>query len=180
MTCIVGLVDKGKVWIGGDTAADGEGDRSPWKNSKVFKKDDFIFGYAGSFRFGQLIEHAFEIPSKLEGQSDMCYLVTTFSDSLITTLQNANFLAEDKTELPDHSGFLMGYHGVLYEFQEDFTFGVPAKNYMAIGSGGSYAIGAVHALIGTNQTPKTIITKALDAATMYCGGVMEPYNIDFV
>jgi ATP-dependent protease HslVU (ClpYQ) peptidase subunit len=179
MTCIVGLVDKGKIWIGGDSAAASGTERHQWKNAKVFKKDKFIFGYAGSFRFGQIIEHAFEIPSKLEDQSDLAYFVTTFTESLITTLENNRFMKEDQRELTDAS-LLIGYNGCLYEFQEDFTFGIPARNFTAIGVGDSFALGALYVLYGTNLTPKNILTKALDAATTYCGGVIEPYTIESV
>lgn len=182
MTCIVGLVDRGKVWIGGDTGAsmlDGS-QRQSWKNSKVFIKENFLFGYAGDFRFGQLLEYAFEPPPKVENQTDLRYLVTTFTDSLITTLQNSKFLLEDKNSLPESNGFLLGYNGVLYEFQEDFAWGIPSSNYSALGSGSPYALGVLHALYGSNQGAKTIITKALTASSVFCGSVLEPFIIESI
>ncbi|WP_245320978.1 hypothetical protein [Bradyrhizobium sp. NAS96.2] len=52
MTCIVGLVDKGQVFIGGDSAGvNAERLALVVRNDrKVFRNGDFVMGFTSSFR----------------------------------------------------------------------------------------------------------------------------------
>ena len=52
MTCIVGLVENGKVYIGGDSAGVAGLDVRMRSDEKVFTKGNMIFGYTSSFRMG--------------------------------------------------------------------------------------------------------------------------------
>ena len=47
MTCIIGLVENSKVYIGGDSAGVAGYGLSVRADEKVFKKGDFIFGFWG-------------------------------------------------------------------------------------------------------------------------------------
>lgn len=65
MTCIVGLVENNKVYIGGDSAGVAGLSLMKRADEKVFKKDEFIFGFTSSFRMGQLIGGNFQIAKSL-------------------------------------------------------------------------------------------------------------------
>ena len=57
MTCIVGLVDDGKVYMGGDAASvDGYIVRTS-ALSKVFRNGPFLIGYSTSWRMGQILQY---------------------------------------------------------------------------------------------------------------------------
>lgn len=55
MTCVVGLVDKGTVYIGVDSAAVQGWTRRKSRVAKVFHRGPFLIGYTTSFRMGQLL-----------------------------------------------------------------------------------------------------------------------------
>jgi len=64
MTCISAIAHNGKVYMGGDAAAVDDGNLvSTRKEPKVFIRNNYLIGYAGSFRFGKVVEHVF-IPPK--------------------------------------------------------------------------------------------------------------------
>jgi hypothetical protein len=55
MTCIVGIVENGKVYMGGDAAGVNGYSVRVRKDPKLFKVGEFLFGYTSSFRMGQLL-----------------------------------------------------------------------------------------------------------------------------
>jgi ATP-dependent protease HslVU (ClpYQ) peptidase subunit len=62
MTCIVGMVENGKVYIGGDSAGVSGFDYHIREDQKVFQNGDMIFGFTSSFRMGQLLQYSLKIP----------------------------------------------------------------------------------------------------------------------
>ena len=62
MTCIVAIKHDNEIWMGGDSAAFRDDERTNRADEKVFKNGDFLLGYSGSFRVGQLIRYAFNPP----------------------------------------------------------------------------------------------------------------------
>lgn len=62
MTCIIGLVDKGRVYLGSDSSGIGGHIVDIIKNPKVIKKGEFIIGYTDSFRIGQLLFYGDDLP----------------------------------------------------------------------------------------------------------------------
>ena len=67
MTCIVGVVDNGKVYMGGDSAGVGGLCIETRKQPKVFRNGDFLIGYTDSFRMGQLLQYKMSPPRYFEG-----------------------------------------------------------------------------------------------------------------
>ena len=61
MTCVIGLEHKGEVYIGADSAATSGWAVSATRLPKVFLVNEFLIGYAGSFRMGQLLQHKLQI-----------------------------------------------------------------------------------------------------------------------
>ena len=55
MTCIVGLIDGRRVWMGGDSAGVSGLDITVRADAKVFRNGDFLIGFTSSFRMGQLL-----------------------------------------------------------------------------------------------------------------------------
>lgn len=78
MTCIVGYLNGGKVFMGGDSAGTAGYSQTIRADEKVFVKNKMIFGFTSSFRMGQLLRYSFEIPKHPKEKSDYEYLVTDF------------------------------------------------------------------------------------------------------
>jgi hypothetical protein len=55
MTCIVGLRQGGKVFIGGDSAGISGWDVTVRADPKVFLSGPYAMGFTSSFRLGQLL-----------------------------------------------------------------------------------------------------------------------------
>ena len=82
MTCVVGIADKGKVWMGADSGAISGYDSICSSIKKVFKKSGFIIGYTTSFRMGQILEnhidYEFLVEKAKEYNNQLDFLVIEF------------------------------------------------------------------------------------------------------
>jgi ATP-dependent protease HslVU (ClpYQ) peptidase subunit len=186
MTCIVGLNAKGKIWIGGDSAGVDSDNmmRVVRKDPKVFKlangTSQFIVGYAGSFRFGQIMRYKFTPPDQTEGTDDYAYLVTDFMDALRTATKEAGFTkVDDSVESFEESSALLGFNGKLYTVEEDLQVGEMALPYCALGCGSDFAFGSMETSfkLSKRMSPRKRIQLALEAAAVFSAGVCPPFTI---
>jgi ATP-dependent protease HslVU (ClpYQ) peptidase subunit len=177
MTCIVAISDKNKIWMGGDSAASKNDEIITRENKKVFKNGNFIIGFSGSFRVGQILQYGFNPPKQEKNQDDMEYMVIDFIDSLRSTLQFKGLLFQEREGDAHDCEFIVGYKNTFYLIESDFQISKPIGNYIACGSGAHYAMGALHALKDIDLEPKIKIEKALNASAEYCTMVRGPYEI---
>lgn len=174
MTCVVGLVQRGKVYMGVDSAAVQGWTRRASKVSKVFRRGPFLIGYTTSFRMGQLLEHHLVVKPQAEGQSDMSFMVTQFIEAVRVLLKEKGFT---KVEANTEKGgqFLVGYKQQLYSVDSDFQVGHQAEFFDAVGSGAEFALGAMKAL--ERVSPQRRIRRALEIAAHFNMGVCAPFTI---
>lgn len=174
MTCIVGVANNGRVYMGGDSAACDENGSfvSTRKEPKVFIKAGYLFGYAGSFRFGKVLEHNF-VPPKFSGTDLDRFLNTIFIDSLREACEKAKV---DPSSEQDSAEMLLGVDGRLFEFCNDWHFGEDANDFNCIGSGSSFAMGS---LFSTRRikSQHARIKLALEASETFSPSVSGPFTI---
>ena len=174
MTCVVGLVHKGRVYLGVDSAAVQGWTRRTSRVSKVFRRGPFLIGYTTSFRMGQLLEHHLNVAPQTEKQTDMSYMVTHFIEVVRVLLKEKGFTKiESNTEKGGQ--FLVGYRQQLYTVESDFQVGHLAEQYDAIGSGADFALGAMRAL--EKSPPMVRVRRSLEIAAHYNMGVCPPFTI---
>jgi ATP-dependent protease HslVU (ClpYQ) peptidase subunit len=182
MTCIVGLVDKGKVYLGGDSA----GVRADLqimvrKDPKVFKVEKFVIGFSSSFRMGQLLMKSLKPPkiSPKDKKDLYKYMTTKFVDEIRRVFKAGGYL-EVKAGVEVGGNFLVGIEGHLFHIQPDFQVSETYEPYTAIGCGEQYALTALHILTSfpttKKLTPQQKLEFALGAASKFSGGVRPPYN----
>jgi ATP-dependent protease HslVU (ClpYQ) peptidase subunit len=174
MTCIVGVVDKGKVYIGGDSAGVAGSFLVVRSDAKVFESHGFLYGFTSSFRMGQLIRYRFRPPKRHSDDDMMKYMVTDFVDALRGTLKSGGF-AETKDGAEFGGTFLVGHCGRLFVVDSDYQVAEWGCGYGACGSGMELAVGALHATKG--QRPEGRIKAALEAAEAHCTGACGPFTI---
>lgn len=174
MTCIVGLMDTGRVYIGGDSAGVGGLDLIIRSDPKVFRNGEFIFGFTSSFRMGQLLRFSFKAPPRPEGVDDYQFLVTSFINSIRTCLKEGGFAAS-KDGVESGGSFLLGYRGNLYNISGDYQVGIAADGFDSCGCGQQIALGSLFSTKG--QSPETRIDLALKAAENYSAGVRGPFTV---
>ena len=173
MTCIVGLEENGKVWIGADSAGtNGRMDQRIRADKKVFVKGEFIVGFCGSFRAGQLLTCYLEVPPQEEGVDDFTFLVNEFTAAVKKCLAP---LKEDDPQSA-HPNFLFGYRGHLYGVEGDYQISRSEESFDSVGSGSDIAIGAMHASKDTKGAKKRII-KALEASALNNAAVRPPFHV---
>lgn len=177
MTCIVGVVEKGTVFIGGDTAATGD-DHGQWQlrsDEKVFRNGKFLIGFCGSPRDGQLVRFKATPPAYELGADHFEYMVTQFAEELRRVMhEHGSGWKEDNAEWME-SEFLIAHEGLLYTIEENYQVLRPRHNYAAIGSGYSVALGSLFSTKGL--PPEERITMALKASAAHNCTVRPPFTI---
>lgn len=179
MTCIVAVKDKnGDVYVAGDCAAISSDETIVRRrDEKVFKNGDFLIGFSGSFRFGQLLRHSLVPPKKNKSTDDMKFMVNEFIDSIRQMqFEKGCSLKDGESEIFDGQ-LIVVYKREIYIIDNDYQVGLSKENYAAIGSGSSIALGSLYTSEITSQDLiERRITWALDAASEFCAGVRAPYS----
>jgi ATP-dependent protease HslVU (ClpYQ) peptidase subunit len=177
MTCVVGVVQKGEVVIGGDSGAFSNWHMCLRSDEKVFRNSrGFVFGFSGSYRLGQLLRYQFEPPT-LYGHNDvMSYMVKEFVPALRELLKN-NEVRGEKEISP--GSFLVGILGRLFEVEQDLQVGENLDGIAAAGCGREPALGALYALrqscpdMGAHQ----LVLMGLKTSEHWNGGVRAPFHV---
>jgi ATP-dependent protease HslVU (ClpYQ) peptidase subunit len=176
MTCIVGLVDGGKVYIGGDSAGVGGYSLTLRADRKVFRNGDFIMGFTSSFRMGQLLAHAFTPPKRHPDTDVYKFMVTDFINAVRDCLKSGGY-AEKHNEAESGGTFLVGYAGRLFKVESDYQVGEPVENFDACGCGEDIALGALFAS-QAGAKPQERLKTALKAAERFSAGVRGPFHFE--
>ena len=177
MTCIVGIVDGSKVWIGGDSAGSDGWSMVHRADAKVFKNSDFLFGFTTSFRMGQVLRYAFNPPKRSSDKDVMAFMVTDFIDALRTSLKNAGFAEKDK-EVERGGTFLVAHAGRLFRIEGNYQVGESADGYDACGCGENYALGSMFSTKKSNV--RTRLRTALEAAQQHSAMVRGPFHMESI
>lgn len=177
MTCIVGLVDGGDVWIGGDSAGVSGWDLHVRSDRKVFTRDGWAFGFTWSYRYGQIMRYKFHPPEKMLTDSNLLeYMCTDFVDALRQTMRDAGF-AKIEHSREEAGQCLVGRRGRLFTVQSDYSVAENVAEFGAVGCGAPYALGAMTATDGRGMTPAGRVGSALAAAEQWSSGVRGPFHL---
>jgi ATP-dependent protease HslVU (ClpYQ) peptidase subunit len=181
MTCIVAIAQNGTVYMGADHAA--SDDKTGWilsrKEPKCFKVGQYGIAFTDSFRMGQILQYSWNppkyTPTKTNSGLDK-FMRTKFVDSIKQAFKDGGYGSIGSSSDEDTGGiFIVGLEGRIFTIDEDFHVGENVVNYMAEGSGGQIALGALYAT-KNQKNPKLRIKAALEAATEFNMSVAAPYT----
>jgi len=181
MTCIVAIAQNGVVYMGSDHAA--SDDKTGWilsrKEPKCFKVGQYAVAFTDSFRMGQILQYSWNppkyTPTKTNSGLDK-FMRTKFVDSIKQAFKEGGYGSIGSSSDEDTGGiFIVGLCGRIFTIDEDFHVGENVVNYMAEGSGGQIALGALHAT-KNQKNPRLRIKAALEAATEFNMSVAAPYT----
>lgn len=181
MTCIVAIAQNGTVYMGSDHAA--SDDKTGWiisrKEPKCFKVGQYAIAFTDSFRMGQILQYSWSppkyTPTKTNSGLDK-FMRTKFIESVKVAFKDGGYGSIGSSSDEDTGGiFIVGLEGRIFTIDEDFHVGESVFNYMAEGSGGQIALGALHAT-KNQKNPKLRIKAALEAATEFNMSVAAPYT----
>lgn len=180
MTCIVAIAQNGTVYMGSDHAA--SDDKSGWvmsrKEPKVFKVGQYGIAFTDSFRMGQILQYNWTPPKYTPTKTNFGldkFMRTKFIDSVKAAFKEHGFGDIGGTDEDTGGIFIVGLEGRIFVVDEDFHVGENVVNYMAEGSGGMFALGALHAT-KHQKNPKMRLKLALEAASEFSMSVAPPFT----
>jgi hypothetical protein len=183
MTVIVGIVNSdGDIYMGGDSAGTApDGSQSVFANKKVFTPAHgpfYLIGTCGSFRLAQVLKYGLKPPRPPGADVDLeQFMAGDFVDSVRDCYKDAGVLthSDDGADTGHGGTFMVGYQGRLFKVEENFQVLAERRNYMAVGSGESVALGVLYATEGSD--PVTRIMTAMKASAAFNAWVREPFEI---
>ncbi len=177
MTCIIGLAENNKGYIGGDSASAASNSWTVRATiiEKVFRWPPFIFGCSTSFRMIQLLHYGLKDLPEQDYSNNMAYMVNVFVGHIRRLFKEEGFSKIDDNE-ETGGEFLVGYRNKLYLIGPDFQVNGNQDGLDAIGCGARFALGAMRAL--SHLLPKERILKSLEIAAYFSGGVLPPFVIE--
>ncbi len=175
MTCIVGVVDSGRIYMGGDSAGVSGYHVRIRQDPKVFRKGPFLMGFTTSFRMGQLLQYTFKPPTQ-GTESDFEYMVNTFVAEVRNCFNIGGYITNSGGR---ESGgtFMVGYNKQLYTVDTDFQVGQGTDGFEAIGCGYVEALASLRSTQDSWMEPRMRVEVALDTSAYFNAGVRAPFNL---
>lgn len=178
MTCVVGTKSRSGVIIAADSLGSAGWDCEVRRDPKVGRVKEYVFGYCGSFRLGQVLLYDFDppIPPKRKAPDVYRFLVSEFIPVLREECNRAGLLhKDDNVEGLENSSFLIGIYSNLFYVEGDFQVGWPHHPYASVGCGAPYALGAMYAGYKAKKRGEDLLMLGLVAAETYSNGVRSPF-----
>lgn len=150
--------------------------------SKIATNGKYILGAAGDVRAINILHHAFTPPApptNAFGRKLDQFITRQFVPSLRSCFEEQGYAVPER-EAQEHiaeqgSTIIVLVHGTIYIIEEDYSWTSDNNGIYAIGTGSSYALGALQTLAGgkklTPQQAKTVATKVLTVASKF-----DPYT----
>lgn len=183
MTCIVGLQTDDNIFIAGDRSSSDIYSVGRVHDPKIAWVGDgsIVIGYAGSFRFGQILEHHLTVPFHYPDMSDYNYLVSQLVEQIRLIMTDCGMNGTEDGFESNASNALIVYNGGLWTLQEDYSIIRSADPFISIGTGSYYALGAMHGMAMSdtnfNKNPEHFLTTALQVAEYCDPRVSGPFDM---
>lgn len=178
MTCIVGLVHEGEVWMGGDRCVTwgSSGRQAADTQPKIARIGNMLIGAAGESNASDLVFWT-ESLSTFDGGDAKKYLLR----QVVPWLRS---VAEDKGRMEVRDGrkilpwcLLFGIGGRLFDCDDGGDVCEPTPGYWSLGLGGHTAVGSLHTTARTRLAPRRRLYLALKAASDLTDSVGPPFDI---
>jgi ATP-dependent protease HslVU (ClpYQ) peptidase subunit len=156
--------------------------------SKIASNGRYLLGAAGDVRAINILHHAFNPPSptfKTSGVHLDQFITQKFIPALRECFEQTGYAMPDndeKTHIAEQSStILVVVNGVIYIIDGDYSWTSDRTGVYAIGTGSSYALGAIQAIAGGRQLPipkaKAAINKALSITSKFDPYTGSPFQI---
>lgn len=195
MTTIVGIQGDGYAVLCGDTrisTIDENGNASlsitiSSSQSKLCQHGRYVIGVAGDLRAINILQYSFNPPQpaqSLKGRRLDAFVATKFIRDLRDCLESEGYSTSVDREgraqqIQQGSQILVAVNATIYQIDNDYSWCTDSSGLYAIGSGSSFALGALHAL-ATRQPSlaqaKKLALKGLSVAAKYDPYTGSPYN----
>lgn len=175
MTTIIGVQNADGCVIASDSrvADNGKVYTHP-EMVKAVERGSYIIGGAGDYRALQVVLHGWQPPlvSAKAKQNLYEFVINKVAPSLKSTLTEAGIEFTKSSENDDNKfelQLIIGINGTIFELDSDFAVAMNDTGLYAIGSGGDYALGALHA--------GATVLDAMRIAAVNNNGTSAPFHI---
>lgn len=175
MTTIIGVQNADGCVIASDSrvADNGKVYTHP-EMVKAVERGSYIVGGAGDYRALQVVLHGWQPPlvSAKAKQNLYEFVINKVAPSLKSTLTEAGIEFTKSSENDDNKfelQLIIGINGTIFELDSDFAVAMNDTGLYAIGSGGDYALGALHA--------GATVLDAMRIAAVNNNGTSAPFHI---
>jgi ATP-dependent protease HslVU (ClpYQ) peptidase subunit len=182
MTCIAAIAKDNKIYMSCDSCIsnDSEFYLLPANESKIKIDNNIIYGYCGTFRFGQVVQNCWKIPENIKYSKDTTDWYIPLTDSLFKLAKAKRCLEKDAQGniLSSIEGSLiLGIDGCIYNILPDLSIAkIGTDTFFAIGSGSDYALGSlITTKLSNNYTVEERLVYALEAASLLRTDVKAPF-----
>lgn len=154
MTTVLAVQGDGWAVVGFDSQVSDENGRMlllGQGSSKIAKNGPYLLGAAGDVRAINILAHAFNPPKPgpLVGARLDRFITSKFVPELRSCFEDHGYAAREAKERATHgSVVLVIVNGAIYEIDEDYSWVRDASGIYAAGTGGDFALGAMHAFLG--------------------------------
>jgi ATP-dependent protease HslVU (ClpYQ) peptidase subunit len=174
MTTIIGVQNADGCVIASDSrVAEGGKVYTHPEMVKAVERGSYIIGGAGDYRSLQVVLHGWSPPLVTAKAKTNLYefVINKVAPSLKTTLLEAGIDFGKSTDNDDkfELQLIIGVNGTIFELDSDFAVAMNDTGLYAIGSGGDYALGALHA--------GATILDAMRIAAVNNNGTSAPFHI---
>ena len=171
MSCVVSIVKNGKIYMGADGfATTGDGEKRSIVANKLYFNREYLIGYTGSVRTGQIIgPKFFDPPGNVYEMPDAIRVHLLERGAGIINGENQMHL--------NACNFLIGYNGRLFEILIDYQLNEIRGDFTAVGSGAPYAMGSLFATKRWNSPEKRVLN-SLKAASEYDRSCGLPFTVE--
>lgn len=176
MTCIVGVVQDGEVWLGADGRCTFDYYYTPIAQPKIARVGPMLIGAAGDARIAQVLFSGKEIPA-MDGYAPLDYLCGPFAQWGRERLKEQEAMLTDSGNTPNtKSHWVIALAGQLFLIDGRFAVFESKRGFEAAGSGLEVALGYLIATPDKSVRPR--IEGALTAAAEVILSVGPPFHIE--
>lgn len=165
MTTIVAVQGDGWAVIGADSRV--SDDHRAYTMHKTYGKISrtrgYLLGAAGDLRAINILQDVFTPPdaAQLSGRKLDSFITSEFIPALRRCFEEQGYAAQDEKEKAQQDSVVMVLvNGSVYEISEDYAWSKDVSGMYSMGSGSSYALGALQVLL---PAPGFTLDEAKDA-----------------
>lgn len=189
MTTIIAVQGPSWAVVGFDSQVTEEGGRSYTLgrgSAKVMKNGKYLLGAAGDVRAINILAYAFTPPSAgdLTGIRLDRFITAKFVPALRACFEEHGYAARESKEQATHGSTVLAIvNGSIYEIGEDYAWVRDTTGIYSFGTGGDFALGAMHARQGEDITTlsstdvQRLVRESLTIAAKLDPGSGPPFHV---
>lgn len=151
MTTIIGIqLDNGCILVADSLVTDDTGRKySHPAMKKLVERGQFIVGVSGDWTICNIVQHHWNPPSPtVKDRQDLYhFMVAKVAPSLRQCLIEHGYSFDDQNGKKDGESFhfLVAVSGTIFDIDQELSVTMNSDGIYAVGSGGDFALGALHA-----------------------------------